>query len=849
MSDDLYGLPLDKIPTLVHQIEEADDGWRKMQPLDEAGISWGDRHQLLWALVRRGDYAAWDDPLVWSELSSEAGMSAANAQDIVEFLSKVTTFDGEAREGRWIEDDIHGSYFTGDQPGYRPARLARRWPLDLDTMAMHAYAADADLVEAQAPSFSEDIQQGLDYVRRRFQVLDADQVTPDMVQALASVDLWEGLHGPIWDVQDGQLTALKTNYTGQEKQRARQRSIGHFADDDTWGRAILQALDEDREGTPKFDSLLPAWPLADADDLPHLLEHISFNGDGPDQIYAIMAQRDDDPQHLFDIARHFADANQPTHAEFTAVCAILGAHRRDEPIADDALEMITFQALSRPYERVAPSGFQPLIEALRAVGEDAAVPRYLELFQADYFKTRPLVGLAAFPDSEPLLSAAFELIADTASDQYGFFDQMDDVVRSLSLAGPALLDRLNQAFDAADHPVLRDTYRRAIIAILADADEPADPIYDPVISLVDLEEQDIREENLRSQLLKDYLTVLQAMEEERALDLIDRDIDVDAPAWPRMIGVLQHFQQPAIIAKLMGLIAHGHSTEVGGYDWFGDIRQIYHDHRDTLEPHLAQILAHNDEADLHNQIRNMVGAETYDELLQSAGADGQADADQVAKIRRLAETYFQAMPDAPRRTIYAFDSDEAPKNEDSLSRIGGRPPGVDADTWPHKNGDADLPMTHLFTLDLRDVPGIAAPFQDEARALSLFVRSPGANKAWEAHNADSEVRVISDDDAQPFDGDVPVGGDDPGQPFGVQALEVPDEAFTVEYGTNPALEAIKNAIYQLNAWGGSPFPIWLQSAQYHGTFILQFDEGFIPINLGDCGIMYVFADTAFWQCH
>jgi hypothetical protein len=29
---------------------------------------------------------------------------------------------------------------------------------------------------------------------------------------------------------------------------------------------------------------------------------------------------------------------------------------------------------------------------------------------------------------------------------------------------------------------------------------------------------------------------------------------------------------------------------------------------------------------------------------------------------------------------------------------------------------------------------------------------------------------------------------------------------------------------------------------------MQFDERFVDVNLGDKGRMYVYADTAFWQC-
>ena len=32
-------------------------------------------------------------------------------------------------------------------------------------------------------------------------------------------------------------------------------------------------------------------------------------------------------------------------------------------------------------------------------------------------------------------------------------------------------------------------------------------------------------------------------------------------------------------------------------------------------------------------------------------------------------------------------------------------------------------------------------------------------------------------------------------------------------------------------------------------FLMQFGESFVPMNLGDSGVMYVYRDAAFWQCH
>lgn len=41
----------------------------------------------------------------------------------------------------------------------------------------------------------------------------------------------------------------------------------------------------------------------------------------------------------------------------------------------------------------------------------------------------------------------------------------------------------------------------------------------------------------------------------------------------------------------------------------------------------------------------------------------------------------------------------------------------------------------------------------------------------------------------------------------------------------------------------------MQEEQHGGALIAQFDRSFVDINLGDMGVMYVFEDTAFWQCH
>ncbi len=72
--------------------------------------------------------------------------------------------------------------------------------------------------------------------------------------------------------------------------------------------------------------------------------------------------------------------------------------------------------------------------------------------------------------------------------------------------------------------------------------------------------------------------------------------------------------------------------------------------------------------------------------------------------------------------------------------------------------------------------------------------------------------------------------------------------FTGDEPGEPKLRALWSKLYDAGAYAGGQ-PMWLQYPEHEGHFVLQFDESFIDINLGDAGVMYVFADTAFWQCH
>lgn len=188
-----------------------------------------------------------------------------------------------------------------------------------------------------------------------------------------------------------------------------------------------------------------------------------------------------------------------------------------------------------------------------------------------------------------------------------------------------------------------------------------------------------------------------------------------------------------------------------------------------------------------------------------------------------------------------------------IDRLGGLPIGVTADTWPRRAG---APMQHVLTIDLEQHP----TYQPRGvRALALFISAAGDHEAYSPRNDHTRVVLLSADD---------LARGEPAQPADVELLD----AGVLTYES--AVTLTQEELYRHSFAGISP--IWLQDDEteqfgdydeYDGDedgddddgdtrnpapvhFVLQFDETLVPaVNLGDMGIMYVFAETAWFQCH
>ena len=203
------------------------------------------------------------------------------------------------------------------------------------------------------------------------------------------------------------------------------------------------------------------------------------------------------------------------------------------------------------------------------------------------------------------------------------------------------------------------------------------------------------------------------------------------------------------------------------------------------------------------------------------------------------QAHDESGQDGSTRSFYRLSRSEGRAAPAEVNRILGSPIGVGEEDWPRYRRKK---MEHVLTLDLDTVPDLKTGPLAESRAVALFVSDLYDNEAWEPGTGHTRVVVLTQRqiDATPASGQA-------GYKLEVSADRVPSFVFIEdvverskrrqEY-TGPDVQAVDFA-------GGGP--IWIQTAEHHGHFVLQFSESLVEMNLGDAGTMYVFVDTAFWQ--
>ncbi len=253
----------------------------------------------------------------------------------------------------------------------------------------------------------------------------------------------------------------------------------------------------------------------------------------------------------------------------------------------------------------------------------------------------------------------------------------------------------------------------------------------------------------------------------------------------------------------------------------------------------------------------------------------------IAEIRRLAAAFRSNECNLP---LYFPDFDNAPE-EGSLNRVFGPPVGVTDQDWPiypHlgellSRADqldafdaADLRMEHVFTVDLRGIKLLGAP--PRARAMMLFISNANAHLANQNGNVDTAVVFLSEEELErgTYRGPLPRRSQARWtRRFCLVRVDVPGDVFDPHEDESSPIALLHDAIWQAPARLGG-CPIWVREPsdprdftpcrrphvppntpgpRGRNAFVMQFEQRFANINLGQQGVMYVSGVGAYYQSY
>lgn len=162
----------------------------------------------------------------------------------------------------------------------------------------------------------------------------------------------------------------------------------------------------------------------------------------------------------------------------------------------------------------------------------------------------------------------------------------------------------------------------------------------------------------------------------------------------------------------------------------------------------------------------------------------------------------------------------------SLNQLGGPAPGFGPDDWPTWTG----PMDHLFTLDLASMPALQI-YYPQWRTLSLFCSNRRKIDMYEISSpGDSRMKLLGATPAAvKRKGLVPPRGKTAKARAWFKPVAHGWDELEEHFGRRRVLGAV---------------PMWCQSEEHQGNFLMQFGEEF---GISGDGLIYMFSDTTFAQ--
>jgi hypothetical protein len=737
-------------------------------------------HPLAWHLTTHRMVAAERNIGLLGVLADDP--THAPPEAVIDLLSRVP---GDA-------DDVYGP----------EARLLPGFPLVLDTLVIENYQRAPELFRARAKMLPEPVRLGLAMVQRRLGEDIAADDARAILTALAKLQATThelALNTELTMMRDGQPVAFRLANAVAVRELALL-----FGSRDAWNHALLAELRSSKwDGAvePVLDALRIATPV----ELAKMVSATSFAHDSTLGLFVtLLDERADPGAALLAAARSIKAGADDRHAremrELFALYAAIRFAAQREPIPPNLDSLIQFEFASGVYT----SSIAPTLAAARALGRERTHALVRRALTSPYNYGNSAVALAAYFDAE--------LFGELVNKNYDFDWLPPKLVGPIG--EPALEPLANTLEKLA--PNYRATRGETILECLATTCETGvpDEKWDAYVTF-DRQSWSNEDAALRDRILN---KLPHERREKLLLAHIARD---EHPA--RAFNVAPRDASDAFVDAAVRTIVERHDR----FEHLGEgLRRLGARAADALCRHIA--LCKGDGEFLRHL--EMLLPNEYPRIAAALGGTRETP---LESLRRLL-----ASASGPKQRVYLLEVDResfTPK-QGSLSRSGGRPPGLRPDAVPTaEDGEA---MQHLLTLDLEELPELQRWYPD-ARALAYFYPEPRLGRRY------AEAKLVAIPRAAAAA--QPNRGEDE-RPIAVVGIDVPSACF--DRTNDRTLASIRAAIFGA-AGQVLGLPLWIQGEdeEVSGEFVLQVNPGLADVNLGDLGSLYVFTEGTAFQCH
>jgi antitoxin component YwqK of YwqJK toxin-antitoxin module len=812
--------------SLARQIGKKDESYQQMNIIEKA-VGWhGSSARAICYMIREGFLDLNEVFMILPEIQDDHDYFSI--EDFIRILKSLTLKKKQLK---------------------RVSLLFGFWPRGLDKMCMERYAQYPEVFEANFEDFSPNVKLGIIAVKIRFGTAVKEDLKKDMAADIAYRHVNNYGFNAIYWQKEGKVFELdlETDLSeSKNNEEAFYEMIETFTTKEEWKQALLQTvLNMERDNLNAFLAG-DAIKIASTTQFTKIFEFFP-NSSFKEMYWALIDLREDTVEDLEMMAKALKEEYYIGPKSETLITVAILRRKADgldiPNWYDEYIEFISFYKYIY-FEGIEFAGIEYVEEALGYLPENRLEPLFRkQLKQGEWIRVFPLLHLLTNKD---IWDEAINLLLTKEK-----YDHTKFIIScGLGRMKQKGMNWLVEKIDACKKEELRELLVLAIISCMAnmvDDGELWEEKYDQFLQLYDGEKQ-----SDYSEASPFFKKALNALPESRKNEVLLSVIHTNSskPAFLRVFDLFEENIPSHIVEKALDVIVLQPVEDIDYSNWLEEA--LRGSLKERAEQFARYALSKGAKGNVLDWIRRGIGNNEMAALQAEIGT-GNDSTVEVAKKKTKVELlqtkiqkYLEANPSKQTTTIYWLQKNKEETEEaQNYNRIAGPAFGVDAKSIPMYDEEY---MDHILSLDLRSMPLLAASFPEDVKVISLYVANPDVNSAYTVDTNETRILELREEDLkkgvfeaeeyEPYDAVVTMH---------IVELKVPTAIFAADV-TNEDIRGIKNDLFNAPGYVLGE-PIWIQEEVYCDYFIMQFSEGLVDINLGDSGTMYVFKDTAFWQCY